>query len=90
MRIAAILSLLSLAPLATAIDVVNYSGKTVKVAVAMDTGKNDGGYFSISNGGRESWSRQAPGSTVFIVRDDSTGAKVETVFAGYGQTVTVT
>jgi hypothetical protein len=90
MRLSSILTTLSLLALTSAtVTVNNKSCKNIWVAVAMDTDKNDGGYFVIAPGKTESWSRQNPGSTAFVVREGTTVADVEPLYIVAGQTLDV-
>jgi len=72
------------------ITVVNHTGSVIFVAVAVDTGKNDGSYFRIENDKDESWSRQGPGSTVFVQKGGLlTGSRPDVYFVAADQPLVV-
>ena len=91
MRTPTILAFLSLAAFSqAAVTVLNGTPDTIYAAVAVVSANEDGSYSAIASGDSKSWTRAAPGSTAFIVKDGiTTGAAVQTTFILAGDTLHV-
>lgn len=83
MRTSAIVAFLSLAAvsLARPITIVNNSGYRILAAISRTNGESgNDAYFPIEHGKSDTWQRDGPNETLFIVRPEQTGTQVATFY----------